>query len=185
MNTVFILIFNILASSQAQTTKTTKTTTMIVTKTTTTTTTMITTKTTTTKTTTTTTPVLSPQDSFKGDNTKYFGGVPKRTRPKIGLKLCACCAISRSLRPNRVSRFQVSWLFWDLKKCIVISKNGWHCWNCSRSCSGWYWWCCWHWHFSLLTLLTMLKLFIFLKMSIMALKKTDFSASNHQGGPQW
>ena len=38
-----------------------------------------------------------------------------KTRPKIGLKWCASCAISRSYG-MKVQRFQESRLFWDLKK---------------------------------------------------------------------
>ena len=64
----------------------------------------------------------------------------KKTRLKIGLKWCASCAISRSLRFNRVSRWKgfkshgcymgSKNMHWDLKnsfgiwkKCFGISKN--------------------------------------------------------------
>ena len=49
------------------------------------------------------------------------------TRPKIGLKWCASCAISRSLRLNRVSSLKVVMgskkVHWDLKNSFGISKN--------------------------------------------------------------
>ena len=69
------------------------------------------------------------------------------TRPKIGLKWCASCAISRSLRLNRISSLKVVMgskkvhldlknsfgvsknvlrsqkILWDLKKCFQISNN--------------------------------------------------------------
>ena len=57
----------------------------------------------------------------------------KKTRLKIGLKWCASCAISRSLRFNRVSRWKgfkshgcymgSKKMHWDLKNSFGISKN--------------------------------------------------------------
>ena len=47
------------------------------------------------------------------------GRLFEKKRPKIGLKWCASCAISRSY-DMKVQRFQESRLFWDIKKCSEI-----------------------------------------------------------------